>query len=291
MKITATVYAKLNLTLDVLGKEGDYHALSSLCTSVSVCDRITAQKRTDGKIVLTCHGLNCPPEQDNAYRAAQAFMQAFPVAGGGVTLSIQKNIPVGGGMGGSSADVVGTLLAMQRLFGVEESVTPLVNALTSDGAFMQRGGTGVLSGRGERVEFLPYVPLYFVLIPQTEGVLARDCFAECDRHVPAPPTTPLAKAALLQGDNAALLRAVKNDLTPAATTLLPAIAGALAALKTTAPLALSMTGSGSVTFGVYPSRAVAEGAKTQLLKDYPSAVVASSTPCGVEIEVFSEKGV
>jgi 4-diphosphocytidyl-2-C-methyl-D-erythritol kinase len=284
MKIRTTVYGKLNLTLDVLGKSGGYHELSSLCTSVDVCDEITVQKRTDGAIVLSCPGVDCPPQENNAYRAAQAFIAAFPIAQTGVAITVKKGIPVGGGMGGSSADVVGTLLSMQQLFGVEQSVTPLINSLTSDGAFMERGGTGVLAGRGERVEFLPHVPLFFVLVPQTEGVSARECFALCDQTPPQTSTTNQAVAALLVGDVAALSLAVKNHLTPAASLLVPSIKAALSAIEKTQPLAASMTGSGSVTFGVYETLSNAQAALKALKTAYPAAQIATSLPCGTTVE-------
>ena len=288
MKIITTVYGKLNLTLDVLGKEGGYHTLSSLCTSVDVCDEIALSARTDGAIVLSCPGGDCPPQENNAYRAAKAFTERYPAAQTGVTITVKKGIPVGGGMGGSSADVVGTLLGMQRLFGVAESVTPLINALTSDGAFMERGGMGVLSGRGEQVRFLPYLPLYFVLIPQQEGVSARECFALCDQTSPAAPTTSRALSALSAGDCSALALAVGNHLTPAAATLVPAIQAALCALQQTAPLAASMTGSGSVTFGVYQTYAEAKQALQTLKTAYPSAILAQSLTSGIKQTVVEE---
>lgn len=270
------VYAKLNLTLDVTGRDGAYHALSSLCCSVDLFDEITVNRAE--KITLDCPEIPLPPEKNNAYLAAQAFFAAF--GEGGAAIGIKKGIPVGGGLGGSTADIVGTAKALSLLYG-KPDVLPLVNGLCSDGAFMLTGGFGVMEGRGDRVRFLPYRELFFVLIPVSGGVPTGKCFALSDEMEKQPPVTEKAVEALLSSGE--IFPYLKNDLYPAAKELLPEIGEAFSAIGKTRPLCRSMSGSGSTVFGIYRTRKEAERACFTLKEKYPQAVAAASVPCGVEV--------
>lgn len=277
-EITLRVYAKLNLTLDITGRDGGYHLLSSLCCSVSPYDTITVKKRGGGEISLFCEGVDCPLEKNIAYRATKVFQTAYQT--GGVEITVKKGIPLCGGLGGSSADAVGVLSALSRLY-EGKPVEELLNQLTSDGAFMLRGGVAVMEGRGEKITPLSYAPLHFALLTVDGGVSTAECFRLADSKPSLPPVT--GRAVALWWENP--LRAVplaKNDLMPSAEELLPAISTARLALDKTHPVALSMSGSGSTLFGVYESAERAKQAVCALQGEYPQAVYACSVPYGIE---------
>ena len=125
MKAKAAVrlrsYAKINFALNVTGTRGGYHLLDSVLASVDLYDTVTARPRKDGLINVYMQGLgseHIPPEQNNAVRAGEAFVSAFGTCG--ADIRILKDIPMGAGLGGSSADAAGVLNALARLYGVED---------------------------------------------------------------------------------------------------------------------------------------------------------------------------
>ena len=104
-----SVPAKINLWLEVLGKRGDgYHELSSLMLPVDIRDHLEMILAAGRGIRLTCDHADLPVDERNlAWRAAKLFLEATG-AGGGVEIRLEKNIPVGAGMGGGSADAAGS---------------------------------------------------------------------------------------------------------------------------------------------------------------------------------------
>ncbi|MBE7091382.1 MAG: 4-(cytidine 5'-diphospho)-2-C-methyl-D-erythritol kinase [Clostridiales bacterium] len=277
-KITLRVYAKLNLTLDITGRDGGYHLLSSLCCSISPYDEITVERVGGETVTLLCEGVDCPAEKNIAYRAAKAFQTEYGT--GGAKITVKKGIPLCGGLGGSSADAVGVLVALSRMYG--KPVEHIVTALTSDGAFMLNGGAGLMQGRGERITPLPYGKLHFALITVNGGVSTAECFRLSDEMPSLTPVTD--RAAALWKENP--LRAAglcKNELLPPAEELLPEIKNACREVAKTDAVAVSMSGSGSTVFGVYESEEKAKHAVALLQQTYPQAVYAYSVPYGVEI--------
>ena len=96
-RVSVRAYAKVNFTLDILGREGEFHLLDSLVSTVSLYDRVTAVRREDGALSVDFRGaeaLGSVPPESNASRAARAFMQAF--SAGGADVRIERHIPAGG---------------------------------------------------------------------------------------------------------------------------------------------------------------------------------------------------
>ena len=128
-------HAKLNLTLDVTGIKDGYHLLDSFVASVSLADDIALRPRADEKIVLAMHGEGCegiPPAGNAALRAAERFRQKYGTRG--AEIEIEKHIPVGAGLGGSSADAAGVLRGMSALYGIKDGA--VMKELADDGMTM-----------------------------------------------------------------------------------------------------------------------------------------------------------
>ena len=128
-------YAKLNLTLDVTGKTGEYHDLDSVAVTINLFDKIIAKKRKDKLVNVTMRGMGSEklvPEENNAVRAGEAFVKAFSTLGADIT--IYKEIPMGAGLGGSSADAAGVLNALAKMYAVkdEKKLKELADGLGSD---------------------------------------------------------------------------------------------------------------------------------------------------------------
>ncbi|MBQ9485599.1 MAG: 4-(cytidine 5'-diphospho)-2-C-methyl-D-erythritol kinase, partial [Clostridia bacterium] len=148
-KAKVKIPAKINLTLDISGVENGYHVLESLVASIDIFDTITAKPRKDDILSVQFKGvaIGLSGNKSNAYLAAEKFKKEF--ATGGVDISIERNIPVAAGLGGSSADIAGVLLAMQKLYDVKKDLSFIANELGSDVAYMLKGGYAVMRGRGD----------------------------------------------------------------------------------------------------------------------------------------------
>jgi len=117
-KITIKCPAKINLSLDVIGKRSDgYHELRMIMQTVDICDYVTVALRTDSEIKVYSDNKNVPLGEDNiVFKAAKLFFKNLEKTFG-AEIKIEKNIPMGAGMAGGSADAAGTLKALNVLTG------------------------------------------------------------------------------------------------------------------------------------------------------------------------------
>lgn len=263
-------YAKINLTLEIVGSKGGFHLLDSLVASVDLFDLIVLKKRKDGLSSITMRGLNSetiPPEKNNALKAAELFSQKFGVNGADIT--VYKNIPMGAGLGGSSADASGVLNGMARLYGItdERAIDALADELGSDTKYMRKGGFARMRGRGDCVTPLAIGgTLYFLaLLPRT-SVDTGACYKEYD----ASPTktdeenaTEKAIEALGTKTLGEVGRYLTNDLFPPAARLNSEVEKAYAEALSFSPLGVVMTGSGSCVLALFETRELCEWAKSR----------------------------
>jgi 4-diphosphocytidyl-2-C-methyl-D-erythritol kinase len=278
-KITLKAKAKINLTLDVLGTKDGYHMINSLVTTIAVADTITITKRKDDKITLKTTGIpvGCSIVDNNAYKAGKLFQKR--IGAGGVDIVIDKKIPVGGGLGGSSADIAGVLNGMKALFSPEADILPLANELGSDSGYMTIGGPAVITGRGEIIEPLDaeiHMPL--LIICNDKGISARECYsAYDDMNILDTATTDDAVKSLKNGDGEGFLKLLKNDLYKPALKFVPEMATAIDTLKRVGAVTALMTGSGSAVFGVFDSQRKISSAYKKLLPIYGDKLIRTHT--------------
>jgi len=267
MGVRIKAYAKLNLTLAVTGVEDGYHVLDSLVCTVDLYDLIKLKKRKDNLVTVEMHGQDTetlPYEENNAVKAAEAYIKAFGTCG--ADIKIFKNIPVGAGMGGSSADISGVLRGMATLYGKggERDLKELADSLGSDTGYLLSGGFARLTGRGERVERLEKdVRLNFLLLLPREGVSTAECYRLYDELPKIPLSTQPAADALLNGDLAGLGKSMNNALYAPAVKLNGEIQTAFEELTEFAPLGVNMTGSGSGVYALFDSAEMCAYAKSR----------------------------
>lgn len=280
-KVKVKIPAKINLTLDVVGVKEGFHMLNSLVSSVSVYDILTVRKRKDDKITLSFKGLtpDCALEDNNAYKSTKLFMEKFSTLGADIV--IEKNIPLCGGMGGSSADIAGVLLALKSLYGIKESVKELASALGSDAEYMLNGGFATLQGKGEIITPVKTkAKLYLLLITEPEEkakrVSAKECYKRFDtKGENYPPQTNKAVQFIKEKDYDALLSVLKNDLYPSSKGLLPEIETNLTALKNYGGAV--MTGSGATVVGVYKTAKERNSVYKKLVSTYGKRLIKAKT--------------
>ncbi len=273
MSVMGTVkvlsYAKLNLTLDITGKEDNYHTLDSLVVTVGLYDKIVARKRKDPLIGVTMHGMGSDklyPEENHAVRAGEKFVEAFGTNGADIT--VYKNIPMGAGLGGSSADAAGVLNALAQLYEITDFVKlkAIADGLGSDTGYMLRGGLARMRGRGDEVEFFSDSPdMHFLLLCPKSDVSTAECYQTYDR-LSEPNGAGRTERCLEAYRSMGLGEAARlfgNDLFESAKSLNGEAGEAVARLREFSPLGAGMTGSGSAAFALFETRELCEWAKSR----------------------------
>lgn len=184
MKLRVLAPAKLNLTLDVVGRRADgYHLLRSVMQTVDWYDEIVISSLESGEIRLVCDGGIAADEHNTAYKAAMLFRQRTGYAEG-VSIIVNKRIPAQAGMAGGSTDAAGVLVAMNRLAGEplsREQLCELGAGIGADVPLCVCGGTVLCTGTG--TELTPLPPLSagtFVVVKPEGGVSTPEAYRLLD---------------------------------------------------------------------------------------------------------------
>lgn len=278
-KIIVKAPAKVNLTLDVVEKTRKYHAIKTLVASIDLCDEITIKDRKDRRINLTVKGIpmDCEVTENNAYKAAKAFMDKFSTMG--ADIKIVKNIPLSSGLGGSSADTAGVLKGMKELYNLDCDLTPLANTLGSDTAYMLDGGFAVLEGRGEKITKKQIdTVIYFVIIAIEQGVSAKESYLEFDKQKKTyKQATDTAIKSLELKEYEFFKSCISNHLYNASIKLAPEIVTSKSNLERAGATAVTMSGSGSSVIGVFFDKKERDNAYRKLAPLYGDKVIRAQT--------------
>lgn len=267
MNARVKAYAKLNLTFSVTGSSGGYHTVESIVCSVDLYDLIVLKKRSDSLVSVEMHGMGTeliPPERNNAVRAAEKYVERFRTCGANIV--IYKNIPVGAGLGGSSADAAGVLRGMSKLYGAGSlrELKELADSLGSDTGYMLGGGYALLTGRGEKVRAIHTDRrLDFLMLKPDGGVSTAECYKLYDSMPSPPQSSENAIQALISGDKPSLGGSLCNALYAPAAQLEPSVKTAYEELAAFSPLGVNMTGSGSAVYALFENAELASWAKSR----------------------------
>jgi len=166
-QLRLNAYAKINLTLDVLGDRPDgYHDIETVLHTVELHDTIILKENGDG-ITLRCASPAVPAETQNiVHRAAHLLREAFQIPRG-IEIELTKRIPVASGLGGGSSDAAVTLLGLAQMWKLRvdnRQLMELGGKIGSDVPFFLIGGAALALGRGERVRMLRPLPTTWVVI-------------------------------------------------------------------------------------------------------------------------------
>lgn len=269
---------KVNLYLEVGDRRDDgYHELSTVFHAVSLLDEVTVTTADLLTLEVSGEGSGSLPIDDRnlAWRAAE-LLAAHVGRVPDVAISIEKTIPVAGGMAGGSADAAAVLVAMNTLWelGVPRRDLHALGAqLGSDVPFALHGGTALGTGRGEELAtVLARNTFHWVLAFSAGGLATKDVFAEIDRLRAAgdrdlPPRLESAEpvlAALASGDAAQLAPLLGNDLQPAALSLDASLRRTLRAGVEAGALAGVVSGSGPTCAFLCESAGAAVDVGTEL---------------------------
>ena len=277
-KVNIKIPAKINLTLDIECTKDGYHPLESLVASIDVYDTVTVKARKENFISVSFGGLRVGVrgKSSNAYFAAESLRKEYGI--GGAEIFIDRYIPVSAGLGSSSADIAGVLLALAKLYGINRDLSHIAANLGSDVAYMLKGGFAVMRGRGEKVENVRGVKrrFYLLIVTATNGVSTAESYKGFDKIGRLYPKNTSAAVNLLREDDADnFFKVLKNDLYESSANILPEIRETLGRLKEHG--AAVMTGSGSAVYGIYKTKKERDNVYKLLRADYGDRLIKAKT--------------
>ncbi len=255
--------AKLNLFLHVVGRRPDgYHALQSVFQFIDYCDRLDFQVTGNGVVRRATPVDGIDPDSDLTVRAARA-LQRDSGCRLGADIHIQKHLPMAAGLGGGSSDAATTLMALNRLWGLDLPAARLARiglSLGADVPVFVHGRAAWAEGVGEHLTPVDLPEPWYVVLTPAVPIATKDVFGapELTRNCP-----PLTISDFLSGQGA-------NVCEPVVRGRFPQVAEALDALARFAPSRLSGTG-GSI-FAAFSREEEAREVFAQLSPAWPGCV-------------------
>lgn len=254
--ITVKAPAKINLTLDVIGKREDgYHEVEMVMTTIDLADRIDVALTDQSGIAVDCTAAYVPTDARNlAYQAAALMKEAYGIRQG-IAIRIDKRIPVAAGLGGGSSDAAAVLRALKALLGLNvsrEELAALGAHIGSDVPFFVYGGTAVARGRGERIEPVPAPPPCWVVLAKPPlAVSTADVYRALRLDaIDQPPTSAAMVDALNRQDFAAVCRSLGNMLEAVTFSLHPEVRKLKERMQAFGAEGVLMSGSGPTVFAL-----------------------------------------
>ena len=272
--ITLNCNAKINLSLDVIGKRPDgYHNIELIFLEINLADEVTVSLRDDGKINLICNDATLPTDDRNiAYKAAMTFFYEYG-KNYGADIILKKNIPHGAGLAGGSADAAGVLKSLNALLSKpfsKETLMRLGARLGADVPFCIMGGCAFAEGIGEILTPLPKpVGLYYVLVKPEQSISTAYVYQNLDLNNRSDTLNVRNIAnAIKLNDKASLYKNAGNIMESVTAVKYPVINEIKAELEKNGSKKALMSGSGTTVFGIFEDFSMAKNAAEILKKNY-----------------------
>ena len=250
--------AKINLTLDVLYKRPDnYHEVEMIMTTVDLADRIGLEPCADGQIKIISADRFVPNDERNfAYQAAKLLKDTYGITEG-VSISIEKEIPIAAGLAGGSSDAAATLRGLNEMWNLNLTMDELAEhgaKIGSDVSFCIYGGTALATGRGEKIEELPAPPTCWVVLAKPKiGVSTADVYGGLKLEGIEHPNTKQMIEAIEKQDYELLCKSLGNVLETVTFKLHPEVITIKEQMQRFGADAVLMSGSGPTVFGLVDS--------------------------------------
>lgn len=272
MKMNA--HAKINWALDITGTRDDgYHLMDMIMQKIDLCDELSFEHADE--LTLTIEGNETLAQEcDNLIlKAARALRGDRPL---GASIRLKKNIPTGAGLGGGSADAAAALQALNTLWDLnltDEQLSRIGLKLGADVPYCLTGLPARVRGIGEIITpFHAQNSCELVLLQPDRSLSTKEIFTAYDAVTPVHPDIQAVHSALEKGDLNALRQCSGNVLALPSTAKLPEIEQYTNELYTLGAVYASMTGSGSVVFGVFSDAISADNAYNTLYPSHPVCI-------------------
>lgn len=250
--------AKINLTLDVLYKRPDnYHEVEMIMTTVDLADRIGLESRADGQIKIISTDRFVPNDERNfAYQAAKLLKDTYGITEG-VSIKIDKEIPIAAGLAGGSSDAAATLRGLNEMWNLNLTMDELAEhgaKIGSDVSFCIYGGTALATGRGEKIKELPAPPTCWVVLAKPKiGVSTADVYGGLKLEGIEHPNTKQMIEAIEKQDYELVCKSLGNVLETVTFKIYPEVVTIKEQMQRFGADAVLMSGSGPTVFGLVDS--------------------------------------
>lgn len=263
--------AKINLFLEVTGKRDDgFHNLDSVFLEVDLADRLTVEPAPAGVFSLVCDDPRLPPTDDNLVLRAARLLAAECGVNAGCRFTLEKRVPLGGGLGGGSSNAAAALRLVNDLWGAglpTARLAVLGERLGSDVPFFLHGGLCHVRGRGEIVERIGKFPLDLPLALVVSTIQSHTWAAFAGLRLPGPakrrPIEPFLRA-LADGDAGHLAAEAFNRFEATVFTAIPCLGALHRRLELVLGFPVRLSGSGSSFWFIGDAVAAAERARGDL---------------------------
>lgn len=263
--------AKINLGLDVVGKRADgYHEVRMIMQTIQMYDVLEIEKKAEPGITLTTNIPYVPTDERNlVYKAAKMLMDEFHIEEG-LTMNLEKFIPVAAGMAGGSSDAAAAFVGVNRIFGLGLSEEELMKRAVKVGAdvpYCVMRGTALAEGIGEKLTRLSRVPQCYVLVGKPGvNVSTKTAYENLKLDDPAivhPDIDGMADA-IREGDLDGMISRMGNVFEPGIIGKYPVIQEIKELMEKYGARKAMMSGSGPTVFGIFDSREKMEQAAAVL---------------------------
>lgn len=263
-------FAKINLGLDILGKREDgYHDVRMIMQTIQMYDVLEIQKSETSGITLTTNFPFVPCDERNlVYRAAKLLMDEFGIEEG-ISMKLDKFIPVAAGMAGGSSDAAAAFVGVNRLFNLKLSEKELMERAVKIGAdvpYCIMRGTALAEGIGEKLTRIPQMPECFVLVGKPAvNVSTKMAYESLDlSEIKERPDIDGMMDALERGDLNGVVSGMGNVFEPGIIGRYPVIQEIKDLMEANGALKALMSGSGPTVFGIFDSEEKMETAAAAL---------------------------
>jgi 4-diphosphocytidyl-2-C-methyl-D-erythritol kinase len=288
MKITVKAPAKINLSLDVLGKRPDgYHEISTVMQAVSLYDTVTVTDNDSGEVTVFCGYEGVPNDESNiAVKAALRFFDYCKMPKKGVHIEIDKQIPTQAGLAGGSSDGAAVIFALNQLFSAHlnpADMNAIAERVGADVPFCVQGGTKLCTGIGATLKKLPSLSCSDIVIckPDAVSVSTAEAYKKVDALAPHPCYTDEMVKAIYSRDMFMITSTIFNDFELALQ--IPEVNEIKSVMLKNKAKGAGMSGSGSAVFAVFTSSNKAQKCCDELKEKYPQTFLCKPVNIGCEV--------
>ncbi len=288
MEVKVSAPAKINLTLDVVGKRSDgYHNIETILQAVSLYDNVTVTENDSKTISVSCTQDDIPCDESNiAHRAAVCFFKYTGMQNRGIHIHICKNIPSQAGLGGGSSDGAAVVLALNFIYDArlkENEMCEICEKVGADVPFCLVGGTRLAKETGAVMTKLHNLPKCKIVICKPPvNVSTREAYDLVDSApYKSAEITDLAIRSIYSASMPQICATLYNDFEVALK--LADVTNVKKIMYKHKAKGASMSGSGSAVFGIFSSEKSAEKCAEALKKEYGAVFITEPIKCGCKI--------
>ncbi|MBQ3299507.1 MAG: 4-(cytidine 5'-diphospho)-2-C-methyl-D-erythritol kinase [Ruminococcus sp.] len=289
MEIKVKAPAKINLTLEVLGKRPDgYHNISTVMQAVDLYDVITITDNDSGKVTISCNYEGVPCDDSNiCAKAAYRFFDYCKMDVKGVHIDINKTIPTQAGLAGGSSDGAAVIMGLNAMFSTmlkSDEMRAIGEKVGADVPFCIEGGTKLCTGTGTTIKKLPTFRCSDIVIckPDTVSVSTGEAYSKVDALAPHPSYTDEMVKALYSRDMFMISTTIFNDFELALQ--IPEVNEIKRVMLSCKARGAGMSGSGSAVFAIFTTSGRAKKCYEQLKEKYPETFLCKPVKIGCAVD-------